>query len=174
MIGRENKHQQFIESYEKYADAIFRHCYFRVFDRDKAQDFMQETFTRTWKYISNGNEVENIRAFLYRTATNIIIDESRKKKSLSLNEIMEKGFSPKVDVRESFQNNFDHKELIEVINSLDEKYKDALIMKYVDGFSTKEIAEVTGETESNVYVRIHRGLEKVKEVMQKYKNRGKI
>src|SRR3989344_6415935 len=85
--GRET---QFLEAYDKYADAIFRYCYYRVFDRDKANDYVQEAYCRTWKYLMQGNQIENIRAFLYRTANNIIIDESRKKKSFSLDQIMEK------------------------------------------------------------------------------------
>lgn len=168
MVANPKKEKQFTEAYEKYSEAIFRYCYWRIFDREKAKDFMQEAFSRTWKYIANGNEIENIRAFLYRTSKNIIIDDSRKKKHLSLNEIMEKGFTPKVDTREKTQNYFAHKEVVELINSLDEKYKDLIIMKYVDGLSTKEISAVTGETENNVYVRIHRGIEQVKNILKKH------
>lgn len=35
------KEDEFIQSYEKYSEAIFRHCYYRVFDREKAKDFAQ-------------------------------------------------------------------------------------------------------------------------------------
>ena len=160
--------KQFLEVYEKYSDDIFRYCYYRVFDREKAKDLVQESYCRTWKYIAEGNNVENIRAFVYRTARNMIIDESRKKKHMSLNDIMEKGFSPKIDEREATNNHFDYKEAIEVINSLDKKYKDVIIMKYVQGLPTKEIALITGETEDNIYVRVHRGLEKVKEILKRY------
>ena len=38
-------------------------------------------------------------------------------------------------------------------------------MRYVDDLSIKEIAEITGETENNVSVRIHRGLEKLRELV---------
>ena len=71
----------FTEAYDKYADAIFRYCYYRLFDREKAKDCMQEAYCRTWKYMSAGKQVDNIRAFVYKTANNIIIDDSRKKKS---------------------------------------------------------------------------------------------
>jgi len=163
----DDREQQFTDAYESYSEAIFRHCYYRVFDREKAKDFVQEAFCRTWKYITEGNEIENIRAFLYRIANNIIIDESRKKKSVSLDSIMEKGFSPKVDFRQKDENYFTAKEVIKVIKSLDEKYRDVITMKYIDGFSTKEIASIIGETENNAYVRIHRGLEKLKEILKK-------
>lgn len=166
MLNGDKKEKEFVNAYDQYADAIFRHCYYRIFDHEKAKDFMQETFFRTWKYMANGTDIENIRAFLYRTANNIIIDESRKKKSVSLNEIMEKGFSPSIDTRQATENYFTQKEVVEIINSLDEKYRDVIIMKYIDGFSPKEIAHITSNTESNIYVKLHRGLKIVKEILR--------
>lgn len=161
-----DKERQFTEAYTLYADAIFRYCYYRIFDREKAKDYMQEAYMRTWKYLSEGKEVENIRAFLYRTAGNIIIDESRKKKATSLDFMMEKGFTPKTDSRQKTEDHFMGKEILRVIKELDEKYRDVIIMKYVDDLSTKEIAFALNETENNVYVRLSRGLEKVKEILK--------
>ena len=157
--------QQFIEVYEKYSDAIFRYCYYRVFDREKARDYMQEAYCRTWKYITEGKTIENIRAFIYRTANNIIIDEVRKKKSVSLDAVMEKGFMPSNDPRDKMMHHFTGEEIIKIVKSLDEKYKDVILLKYVEDLSTKEIASVLGEKENNVYVRLSRGLEKVKEIL---------
>lgn len=165
-----DKERKFLEAYEAHSDAIFRYCYYRVFDREKAKDFAQETFCRTWKYLAEGKEVENIRAFLYRTATNLIIDESRKRKATSLDQIMEKGFMPSSDPRQKTQDYFTGKELVGIVKSLDEKYRDVILMKYLDDLSTKEITFALHETENNVYVRISRGLEKVKEILWKQNN----
>ncbi|OGZ64716.1 MAG: hypothetical protein A3A98_01850 [Candidatus Staskawiczbacteria bacterium RIFCSPLOWO2_01_FULL_40_39] len=161
-MNTSNQEQQFIEAYDKYSEAIFRHCYYRIFDREAAKDFMQETFCRTWKYISRGNKIDNIRAFLYRTANNIIIDESRKRKNVSLNEIMEKGFYPNIDTRKSTENSFTAQEILAVVNSIDKKYRDVIVLKYVNDLSPREIAKAIHEKENNVYIRIHRGLQKIK------------
>jgi len=156
---------QFTKAYEAYSDAIFRYCYYRVFDREKAKDYMQEAYCRTWKYIADGKVIENIRAFIYRTANNIIIDEVRKKKSTSLDYMMEKGFAPSTDLRNKTENYFTGKEIMGIIQSLEEKYRDVVLLKYVDDLSTKEIASVLNETENNVYVRLSRGLQKVKQIV---------
>jgi len=156
---------QFTRAYDEYADAIFRYCYYRVFDREKAKDFMQEAYCRTWKYISQGKKVDNIRAFIYRTANNLIIDEARKKKHISLNQIMEKGFSPSVDNRVATENYFAGKELLKVIDRLDEKYRDVILLKYIDDLSTKEISLVLNETENNIYVRLSRAAAQVKKIV---------
>jgi RNA polymerase sigma-70 factor, ECF subfamily len=162
-----NQEQQFMEAYEKYSDAIFRYCYYRVFDREKAKDYVQEAYCRTWKYISQGKQIDNLRAFIYRTANNIIIDEVRKKKSTSLDQIMEKGFMPSVDPRKKTENEVFGKEILDIVKSLDEKYRDVILLKYVEDLSAKEIATILNETENNVYVRINRGFQKIKEVLHR-------
>ena len=53
------KEKEFLDAYQQYADAIYRHCFFRVYNRDLAQDLTQETFIKTWKYISEGKEIKN-------------------------------------------------------------------------------------------------------------------
>ncbi len=157
-----SQEQQFLEAYDKYADAIFRYCYYRVFDRDRAKDFMQEAFVRTWKYISEGKKVDNVRAFVYRTANNLIIDDSRKKKQVSLDQLAEKGFTPNEDPREKNQDILFGKEIVSMVKELDEKYRDVILLRYVDELSIGEIAKVLGESENNVSVRINRGLKKIR------------
>ena len=137
---------------------------FRVLDADKAQDFTQEAFIRTWKYIVGGGEIENVRAFLYRVATNVIIDDSRKKKSVSLDLMQEKGFDVRLDNSGRLDEIIDAKEGAKIIEQLDEKYREVVTMRYLAELSPKEIAEILGETENAVSVRIHRGLQKLREI----------
>jgi len=160
------KEQQFLEAYEHYADAIFRHCYFRLYGNHKrALDLMQETFTKTWEYRARGNEIENIRAFLYRTATNLIIDESRKKKSLSLDALSEEGFDPPHPDTRQATREAEASELRTVLSRLDEDCSAVLIMGYVDDLSVKEIARTLGTSENATSVRIHRGIKKIRELL---------
>ncbi len=167
MSEKDIREQQFLEAYEKHSGAIFRYCYYRVFDREKAKDCVQEAFSRTWKYLAEGNHIDNIRAFVYRTANNIIIDESRKRKNASLDTIMEKGFTPSTDPRQKQEHYFLGRDMLRIVKSLDEKHREVILLKYVEDLSTKEIANILHETENNVYVRMSRGLQKVKEILKK-------
>ena len=92
---QKRREQKFLEAYEAYADDLFRHAYFRVHDRERAKDLVQETFTKTWMTLSEGATIDNLRAFFYRVLTNAIIDESRKKKAVSLDTLLEEGFAPR-------------------------------------------------------------------------------
>lgn len=161
------KKTAFFKVYDELSDAIFRHCYFRVFDREKAKELMQESFTKTWEKIAAGDIIENPRAFIYKVANNLIIDESRKKKTTSLEAMQEEGFDVSFDERGRAEKVMEGKKIIKIAKALDPKYRDVVLFRYIDDLSPKEIAEITGESENNVSVRLHRGLQQLKEILEK-------
>ena len=79
---------------------------------------------------------------------------------------MEKGFTPSTDPRKKNEDHLVGKELLGIVKSLDEKYRDVILLKYVEDLSTKEIAAILDTTENNVYVMVSRGLEKVKSIIK--------
>jgi DNA-directed RNA polymerase specialized sigma24 family protein len=107
---------EFMQAYDNFADAIFRHCYYRVFDRERGKDLMQETFMRAWQYLNKGEKVLNMRAFLYRIANNLIIDESRKKKEQSLEQLQEAGFDPGRDETPVMQGRLEHQRILKHVH----------------------------------------------------------
>jgi len=159
-----NTEKDFLKAYDNYGDAIFRYCYSQTSDRELAKDLTQETFTKVWEYLLRGKVVEQIRPFLYRVATNLVIDHRRKKRpQISLEFAMEEGsdFEAK-EGRENIEMGFDGEYALKQLNKLDDKYKQALTLRYIENMSIKEIAESTGESETNISVRLHRGMEKLK------------
>jgi RNA polymerase sigma-70 factor (ECF subfamily) len=165
--------KRFLEAYEAHSDALFRHCYFRVYNRDRARDLTQEAFTKTWDYLLQGKEIENLRAFLYQVATNLIIDESRRRKKqteLSLERLQETGFDPGEDETDRLTARADGRMLMPLLARLDSKYSQVIVLRYIDDLSPREIAEVVGKTENVVSVRIHRGLRKLRKLAQDKQN----
>lgn len=156
-------HKQNIENaYKEHSDAIFRYCLFKLSDREKALDLVQDTFTRVWQYVQNGNEIKNMKTFLYTTARNLIIDEYRKKKSFSLDSLMEQGLDPEIEIEEALYTAFDVERVLNCVQQLPENYSSIIVMRYVNDLSVKEIAEIMNETENVVSVRIHRGINKLR------------
>lgn len=154
----------FMKAYDTYNDAIFRYCLFETSNRQVALDLTQETFIKVWQYLEKGQEIEHIKAFLYRVAGNLVIDYRRKKKTSSLDDMLEEGFDVEHDERESIMDGFDSKKLVELLQSLGETYRDVIIMRFIEDLSIKEIAHITGESENNISVRIHRGTEKLRQI----------
>lgn len=158
--------QQIIDEFEKayndYADAIFRHCYFRVFSRERGRELMQEAFMRTWTYICDGKKIDNMRAFLYRVANNLIVDEVRKKKEVSLDMLQEKGWDPGYDQKPDMQKHIEQGRILQALRHMDREYQQVLVMRYIDGLPPADIAKVTGETANTVSVRLHRGIKQLR------------
>ena len=156
--------QSFLKLYDEFAGPIFRHCYFRVSLRETAEDLTQESFMRVWNYLAKGKTVENPKAFLYHVAGNLIIDYYRKKKETSLDMLAEEGFNPTGDDASLIINNAEGQHTLSFIAKLEPIYREVLTMRYVDNLSLSEIAEIVGESENVVSVRIHRGIEKLKKL----------
>lgn len=158
--------KQFLESYKAHTDALFRYCYLKVSDRELAKDLLQDVFMRAWQYIQKGHVVDNMKSFLYTTARNAVIDEYRKKKPTSLDNIRDKGFDVAFDDHSRVEDVIDGEHALALLSAIPEKYKDAIYMQYVEGLTIGEIAAITGESENNISVRIHRGLQKLREILR--------
>ena len=157
----------FLAAYEQYADAIYRHCSFRVSSKDLAKDLTQDTFFKAWKYMSEGKQVENMRAFLYQIVKNLIVDEYRKKKTESLDKMLEEipNFSPASDDHEVMEKQILTREVFETLGKLPEEEREILTMRYVDDLSPKEIAEVLNISANYVSVKINRATEILREIV---------
>lgn len=160
----------FLAAYEQHTDALFRHVFMRVRDREAATDIVQETFSRAWLYLSQGKKIDYMRAFLYRVATNLIVDGSRKKRTSSLDAMMEvDGFEPKDEMAKDPIEIPQTREAVALLTSLDEIYRTAITMRFIDELSPKEIAVKLNVSENVVSVRIHRGIARLAKMMDRTK-----
>lgn len=166
--------REFLRAYDEYSDAIFRHCYFRLSDRERALEISQETFTRAWDYLSQGKEIRSMKPFLYRVASNLIVEEYRKHKSVSLDAILDdelQGEGSVAELRDDESTGrmidlLDGRRAMDALKKLPEQYREVLVLRFVDGLSPKEIALFLEERENTVSVRIHRGLARLKEIIE--------
>lgn len=144
------------------------HAFFKVQDHALGEDLVQDAFVKTWKYLVRGGKIEIMRAFLYHILNDLIIDEYRKRKTSSLNALMEKGFEPKTSNPERLLNFLEGKALILLILQLPEKYQKIMRMRYVQELSINEMSLITGQSKNAITVQAHRGLEKLK-LLYKFK-----
>jgi RNA polymerase sigma-70 factor, ECF subfamily len=158
-MARNTLQQSFSDAYEQFADAIFRHCLFRVRDRQVALDLMQETFMKVWRHLADrGVHIDNVRAFLYTVANNLIIDRSRKKKESSLEDLAVDGFDPGERDVALEKDPIAADRVRVVLGTINPKYREAVMLRYFDDLSPKEIAKILGISHNNASVRIHYGL----------------
>jgi RNA polymerase sigma-70 factor (ECF subfamily) len=155
----------FLRAYDQYADDIYRFCVLKVTNRELAQDLTQEVFMRYWQTMRDGEKMKNGRAYLYTIARNLIIDWYRKKKESSLDALTELGLDFGDDAHAKIEQSAQVREVLEVIRQLDDDARDALLLRYVEGFTPKEIAAMSGESANAVSVRINRAIKKVQNLI---------
>lgn len=166
--------KSFEEAFEAYSDELFRHASIRLSNRERAMELTQECFMKVWQYAQKGEEIKELRPFLYRTLRNLIIDEYRKHKAVSLEAMAERNEGDVEDFLTPDESNtleaaIDRHEgvrALEVLKELPEPYREAVTLRYVDGLSPTEIAVMIGESENVVSVRVHRGLKKMRAILE--------
>ena len=171
----EDLERVFKEAFESHTDELFRHALLRLSNRDRALELTQETFLRALQYARQGQEIREMRAFLYRTLQHLIIDEYRKKKSTSLDamleneegeEISSRALVDDVDALEGAMDRFDGARALSALKELPEPYREVIALRYVDGMTPKEIADILGTSQNVVSVRVYRGLRKLRELLE--------
>ncbi len=163
----ERRQKEFLAAYDAHAEAIYRHVFFRVYSKTRAEELVQETFMKTWEYLRDGKHVENLRAFLYRVATNLVIDDVRKRKEVSLENLMEESdaWEPSVDGREAAERSVALRQVMETMQQLDDDAREILTLRYVDDLDPRDIAHTLGITPNNASVRLNRAMHELKKLM---------
>lgn len=139
-----------------------RYAFSKIHNHSTSDDLVQDTFIKTWRYLVKNGKINIMKSFLYHVLNGLVIDEYRKRKTMSLDILLEKGFEPSIDKSEQLFNIFEGKTAISLIEQLPEKYKKVINMKYIKLLTLKEISLITGETRNTIAVQIHRGLEKLR------------
>jgi len=152
---------------------LFRHATLRISDRERAIDIVHDTFTKVWTYLRGGHEIEAYRPFLYKVLNNLIIDEYRKQKELSLDALLEQEGVNEGSFEELSESSvealgatIDGKQALDLISILPDIYKEVLILRFVDGLGPREISVLTEESENVISVRIYRGLKMLRDKIE--------
>ena len=134
-----------------------------------AEDLLQETTLRAYRGFATFEEGTNLKAWLYRILTNSFINTYRKKqrepKTVDGPEDLDEWFlfdrlgaqsverSAEDDVLEKIPD----ADVKAALESIPENFRMAVLLADVEGFSYKEIAEITGVPIGTVMSRLHRG-----------------
>jgi len=134
-----------------------------------AEDLLQETTLRAYRGFASFQEGTNLKAWLYRILTNSFINTYRKKqrepKTVEGPEDLDEWFlfdrlgaqSVARSAEEDVLANIPDAAVKEALESISENFRMAVLLADVEGFSYKEIAEITGVPIGTVMSRLHRG-----------------
>ena len=156
MPARRNTRAEFVATYNRQVDTVYRVCYSFMKNRADTEDMVQETFLRL---LSTGKEFESERhekAWLIVTASNLCKDALKKwwRKSENIEDFLDIAEEPKQE-----------DSILEIILQLPNDYKDAVYMYYYEGYSTVEIAQHLKCPEATVRSRLSRARSKLQSMM---------
>lgn len=163
-----NLEEKFSKIYDDYVSKIYRFIYIKVDSRDIAQDLTSEVFVRFLNSLKKDLNIENVQAFLYRIARNIIVDYYRdkaKKQTMSIDGL---------PIADNASNMFeaamigsDMENVKFAISKLNDDYQNVVIWHYLDDMPISEIAKMMDKSEGAVRVTLSRALEKLRGEMPK-------
>lgn len=159
--------KRFEEAYTELADALFRYLFFRLGDRERAKELVQETFMKAWTYAAKGNHIKEMRPFLYTIAMNLFRNEIRGKRPVvSLDQLMEENSFEPSEEKPKQEDISDGNRLLAQLDELIPAYKEILTLRYVDGLPVKDIARILNENTITTSVRIHRALKRLRKIYE--------
>ena len=142
-----------------------------------ACDIVQETFIRLWKKSGEFSEKDSVSEFVFTVARNLRTDYYRRRKFMIYqDEIADEdaGMSDPAAKNTTADLAYLRKRLQVAIAQLPEEMRAAYTLFQIAGRSVREIAELTGASESLVKVRIHRAKGKLQELLEDLKKSGEI
>ena len=145
---------------EKQYDKIYRYCYFKLYDKQLAQDITQEAFLRFYRQglsFDNGKELP----YLYTIAKNLCIDEFRKQTIDSIEELENEASS---DPTEEWT---DALVLRSIVSKLPNDEQELLFLRYANELPITSICKITGLSRFAVYRRLSKSLKWLKEELKK-------
>ncbi len=124
---------QLASAHYDYHKSLNAYAFFKLSDSTLGQDLVQDTFVKTWTYLMKKGEIQGMKSFLYHVLNNLIVDEyrKRKRKTVSLDVLLEAGFAPDTGESESNrnQNISDGKGVMLLIEKLPETYRQVVRMR---------------------------------------------
>lgn len=143
-------------------------------NNEDAQDILQEVFIKAYRNLNSYNPKYKFSNWIYRITHNESVNFLRKNKNLRKNIPND----PNIDIFETVPSHIDIEkesieesrkdEILSVISKLDKKYRDVLILRYLEEKDYNEISEILHISSGTVGSLISRGKVKLKSLLEKY------
>ena len=155
------------EAYRELAGKLTNYLIAGGMDYASACDITQESFIRLWKKRETLNEDDSISGFIFAVAKNLQIDYYRRNKFIIFQDDLKNESRDIVDLPVSEDDlSYLRRRLRKALSELSESQREAYMLFQIADRSIKEIARITGASESNVKVCIHRAKEKLTVLLQ--------
>lgn len=152
------KEQEINEAIERYADTVRRLCMLHLKNHADTEDIFQTVFLKYALHTEPFADAEHEEAWLIRVTINACKDLLKsffRSRTVSLAEVLEQpaALAP------------DHREVVEAVLSLPQKYRDVIYLHYYEGYSAPEIGRILRKNVNTVYTLLGRAKQQLRETL---------
>jgi len=173
--GDKSAFEGLVKIYSKY---VYTTAFFILRDSHEAEDVSQEVFVKVYLSISGFRGLSSFKTWIRKLTVNTCIDKLRlrtkhKKKKVSLDKMTEEyevvftGFSHNLEKK--FFRQEAVKDVLKIVVNMEESYRIPLILRDLQDYSYREIADLTGKPIGTVKTNIHRARKIIKDKIKTYK-----
>jgi RNA polymerase sigma-70 factor (ECF subfamily) len=169
-MAKRGKREGMEKIYEIFAEPIFRYIFLRVGSREEAEDLTSKVFLKVFRRIKTYRESEvPFSAWIFRIAHNELVDYFRMKKPLfqSLDEVYDEPVSSYYEPEVKLLEEELQRRIVQALMQLTPEQREVVVLRYLEGFSIKEIGEVVGKGESAVRSMLSRALRRLNRIFLK-------
>jgi len=140
--------------------------------REDAEDLLQEIFVKAYRYLNDFDQSLKFSSWIYRIAHNQVISQWRKMKSrppvikFEADEDFLKFIANDEDLALDTERKFEGEEVRELVDALDEKYREVLVLKFIEGKDYKEISDILQKPLGTVATLINRAKKQLKKIIE--------
>jgi RNA polymerase sigma-70 factor, ECF subfamily len=160
----------FARLYDAYADRIYRFIWLRVSDSQTAEDLTAQVFLKAWQHLGRYRRRKlSFSGWLYQVARNTVLDYYRTNKPVeSLEEATMDQPDPHANIPDQIERQFSAEWLWSKLCLLTEEQREVLLLKFVDGLTTGEVAAVMGKQPGAIRALQMRGLQTITQLVGDY------
>lgn len=158
--------EAFLVIYDTYFKKIYNYAFYRTMDQSMAEEITSHTFLLALENIGSYQyRGIPLGIWLYRIASNVLIDLYRKNKKTFALDDSDLEASGEEQPENILVNKDEKIMLVQVLKTLPPLQQQAVVLRYIQEFSYKEISEIMEKSEGAVKQLLHRGLKTLRERM---------
>lgn len=163
----------FSQLMQRYLPSVYNYLYRMTQNHELSEEIAQEAFVKAYQNLKNFDRQRPFKPWILRIASNAAISQLRKQSRLvSLNALEEEGawteaeYQSADDMVSQLERRLSTEEVLKALHTLDEKYRQALLLRYQQDLSYDAVAETLGIPLNTVRTWIKRGTEKLKQAVK--------
>ncbi|HSQ87575.1 sigma-70 family RNA polymerase sigma factor [Romboutsia sp.] len=163
----EGDRQAFEQLIEIYSNRLYREAYTRCKYEEDAKEIFQETVYRAYRSIGTLKEPQYFKTWISRILINVSNDYLRKNGMIDL-EHDENAYTREVVIDDKVEVKID---LYNAIDELEDKYKDAIILRYIDDLKVEEISKILDRPINTIKTHLRKAIKDMKKLLKEgYEN----